>query len=76
MSDITMGKILQSEGRPRIKECPCCGSDAELKVRRYLMEDIRYHYLKYFVKCKKCGLTSADDYDVDRVVAAWNRRTK
>lgn len=69
MSETMKGKILQSENRPRINECPFCGGEATVKTRTFAMTP-----RKYRVECTKCGASGKEQEDIETAVSEWNKR--
>ena len=70
MGEIIKGQILQTEGRPRLKECPFCGCEAEVICHRFVnMND------SFGVRCLVCKAESWQFYGkTEEAVYAWNRR--
>lgn len=64
-----------------LKNCPCCGGDAELQ--KSIRPDGGCHYHVVFIKCTKCGMQTreliSDGYygewhTPEEAAELWNRR--
>ena len=70
---------MPNENYPKLRSCPFCGGDAELKEKDYAMIG---HKVQAYVRCKVCGATS--NYFSENIaycanekaIGAWNRRAE
>lgn len=53
----------------RLRNCPCCGGKAELRVQLELENRIGY-----WVECVECGLQTDGGCNEDFEVQRWNQR--
>ncbi len=53
----------------RLRNCPCCGGKAELRVQLELENRIGY-----WVECVECGLQTDGGCKEDFEVQRWNQR--
>lgn len=61
---------------PELKPCPFCGGMAEIMITSKNKIEIRRKGTAYLVRCKICRASSGAEFDKDKAVERWNRRTE
>lgn len=59
-----------------LKPCPFCGGMAEIMITSKNKIEIRRKGTAYLVRCKICHASSVSEFDKDKAVEMWNRRTE
>lgn len=61
--------------REELKPCPFCGGRAEMRITVKNRIEEQKRGKAHLVMCKVCRASSGSEFDEDKAVEKWNRRT-
>lgn len=59
------------DAQDAVKPCPFCGGEAKFKGKHFLEEPSRY-----WIECRECHASMESVDDMEKTIAAWNKRAE